>query len=494
MERFEELINKRTASKAGGGEEKAAAQHSRGKMTARERVEYVLDSDSFVEMGTLINLSGAGVITGYGTIENRLVYVISEDFTVNGGILNKKNADKIVDIMNMALKMGAPLIQIFDSVGGDATLGMDIFSSYGRILKLQSKLSGVIPRMSVICGPCTGSAAVSACMSDITIMTKGAELYINPSETIEKQSRTYSDINSYATAEAGSKSGSVQIVAKDDKEAIDKAKKVLAYLPQNNCDIVGFKKSEISLAIDGNLDEMYSSGSSTYKEMIESIADKDTIIDVDNEVDSVIHTSLIKLNGLSVGVIASDNSKSQLINIRACEKAARFVKLCNAFNISILSIVDCKGFVGNAEEEINGLSLYGAKLVFALTEANVPKISLIIGNSIGVAHMVLASKETSFDMVYALPNAVISIGEPEQIVKELYREEILLSSNPKEKEKQLLDTYIKNETSAFKAAELGHIDDVIKPSEGRLTLLKSFDVLQSKREINYPKKHGNVLI
>jgi acetyl-CoA carboxylase carboxyltransferase component len=494
MDYFKELNSKRAASKEGGGIEKTAIQHSKSKMTARERIEYLLDRDSFVEIGALASIKGAGVITGYGTINNRLVYVYSEDFTIAGGLLNTNNTEKILNIMSMALKMGAPLIHILDSLGGDIKEGMMLFKSFGAILKLQSRLSGVIPQISVIAGPCTGTSAISACMSDVTIMTKNAELYMNAVETIETQSRTYSELSTYAKGDTGVKSGSIQMVTEDDKEAIDRVKTILSYLPQNNCEILGFDTVSAEEFIDEEINNLYISEKLTYKDLLKTIADDGLVTEIGNGIDSAIHTSFVNLRGLSVGVISSDSSKSKLINIKDCEKAVKFIKLCNTFNISILSLVDCKGFLGSAEEESKGLSLYAAKLVFALAAANVPKVSLIVGNSIGTGHLALASKETSFDITYAFPSAVISLGEPSQIVNEIYREEILLSDSPKQKEKELFDKVIKEEFSAFKASEEGHVDDIIKPSEARTTLIRAFDMLQSKREVNYPRKHGSVLI
>lgn len=494
MEYFQELNDKRVASSEGGGAEKIAIQHSKGKMTARERIQYLLDKDSFVEVGALANNKRAGVITGYGSVNNRLVYICSEDFTTEGGLLNSNNSEKIVNIMSMALKMGAPLVQVFDSLGGDIKEGIKLFSALGSILRMKTKLSGVIPQIAIVAGPCAGTDAVSACMSDITIMTADAELYMNSVNTIETQSRTYSEDVNYAKADSSIKSGSIQIVTKDDKEAMDKAREVLSYLPQNNCDLLGFNSVSAEEIINSQLDSLYKEGRLNYRDLLASIADEGTYIDIANRMDSSIHTSFIKLRGLSIGVISSESSKAQLINLKDCEKAVKFIKLCNAFNISILSLVDCKGFLASAEEEAKGLSLYAAKLIYTMASANVPKVSLIIGHSVGTGHLALASNATSFDISYALPTAVISLGDPAQVVKELYREEIHLSNSPKEKERDLVEKAVKEEFSALRAAEEGHIDDVIKPSEIKATLIRTFDILQSKREVNYPKKHGSVLI
>ncbi|WP_163195371.1 acyl-CoA carboxylase subunit beta [Clostridium thermarum] len=491
---FDELSNRRAISLEGGRSGKDSIQHSNGKMTARERIEYLIDKDSFVELGLLSKGNGGGVLTGYGTINGSLVYIYSQDITVNGGIMNKSNSEKILNIMNLALKMGAPLIHILDSVGGDINEGMSILSSYGAILNLQSKMSGVIPQISLVCGPCTGAAAISACLSDITIMTKVAELYINSSERIEKQSRTYTEGSKYATAEVGARSGSVQLIADNDKDGLDKIKSTLSYIPRNNRQLMSFEASTMDEVIKNDIDTLYCEGKATYKEILTYIADDNSVFEIDNCMGTDLYTCFIKLRGLSLGVIATDSSRAQGLNIKDCEKAVKFIKLCNAFNISILSLVDCKGFIGSAEEEAKGLSLYAAKLVYALVEANVPKVALIIGNSLGAGHMAFASKDTTFDLTFALPYATICPADPSEMVRYLHGEEIILSDNPKLKEDELLKKFIEKEASALKAAEDGHIDDVIKPSEARITLLRSFDMLQSKRELRYPRKHGSVLI
>jgi acetyl-CoA carboxylase carboxyltransferase component len=491
---FDELSNKRAVSAEGGGMDKSSIQHSNGKMTARERVDYLLDKDSFVELGMLLKGNGGGTLTGYGTVNGNLVYIYSQDFTVNGGVINKSNSEKILNIMNMALKMGAPLIQVLDSVGGDINEGISLLSSYGAILNLQSRLSGVIPQISLVCGPCTGASALSACLSDITVMTKKGELYINSSERIEKESRTYTEGSLYATAEAGARSGSVQLTAEDDREGLDKIKVILSYVPRNNRELLSFDAVVAKEVINNDIDALYVEGKTTYKEILNSISDDKSVFEIDKNFGTSIYTCFIKLRGLSVGVIATDSTKTQGLNIKDCEKAVRFVKLCNAFNISILSLVDCKGFMGSAKEEANGLSLYAAKLIYALAEANVPKIALITGSSIGAGHIAFASKETAFDLSFALPNTVICSAEPLEIVRQLHREEIALADNPKMAESEFLEDFLVNRSSALKAAEDGHIDDVIKPSEVRITLLRSFDMLQSKRELRYPRKHGSVLI
>jgi Acetyl-CoA carboxylase, carboxyltransferase component (subunits alpha and beta) len=408
-------------------------------------------------------MKDAGVVAGYGTVKGKLVYIFSEAFNVRGGLLTDKGTEKILSVMNMALRMGAPLIQILDSVGGDVSLGMKLLASYGSILNMHAKLSGVVPQISIITGPCTGAAVLGACMSDVVIMTAKGELYVNSEETIEKQSRTYSAYGSYATAAAGFKNGSVHMISDDDRSALNTAKKILDYLPQNNLQLPAFSKEEIiEDIIDEEIDKLYAAGELTSKDFISRVVDKESILELNNGFGASIYTAFAKLNGLTIGVMSADSTLASGIDIRDCEKAARFVKMCNTFNISILSLVNVNGFIASAAEESSGLALSAASLVYALVESNVPKVSLIVGRSVGAGHVTFAGKEAAFDMIYALPNATICTGEPEIIVKQLYSEEIKASDNPKERERELIHEYLTEEASVYKAAEFGLIDNIIK--------------------------------
>lgn len=491
MEGFEELNLRRASINSNEDSEKTWKQSN--KSIARKRIENLLDDNSFVEIGSLSQSKGTGVITGYGTINNRLVYVYSQDTAKSGAVINKRNCEKIINILELSLKMGAPIIQILDSAGGDIEEGIQLLSYYSSIFNAQTKLTGVVPQVSVVCGFCIGAAALSACISDLVIMTRDGELSLNSRERIERACGTYSDLDTYAKGVAAGKSGSAEIVVETDVEALEMVRKVLSYLPQNNYAVPSFQVMEAEERLSDEIDDLYLKGKLTYKELIDYIADKDSEVEIDNQMGVKIYTGFIKLRGLSLGVIASKSSDDDYISIKDCEKVVRFVKICNAFNISILVLTDCKGFLPRQQEEAKGEVLYASRLLYVLAQASVPKVSLVVGSSIGLGHIVFASK-SNFDISLSLPATTIAVAEPTEIVKELYRDEIVDSDNPKEREKLLLEKYISEMATPFKAVEEGIIDDIIKPSEARITLIKTFDMLQSKRVLKHHRKHESGLI
>lgn len=495
MDNIENLLKIKEQREKGGGDEKIEAQHNLNKLTARERIETLLDSGSFIEIGSLVNKNGGGVITGYGTIEGRLVYVFSQDYTVEGGSIESSNSRKIVRIMEMALKMGAPVVQIFDSAGAKISSGLEALGAYGAIIKKNTELSGVVPQVAVVAGACTGLASISAAMSDFAIMVEASgELYINSPEKIGEKEAKYVDIDIYGGALSASKNGTAQLTAKDDKEALEVVRKLFGYMPSNNLELAPFGCSEVLSTPDSRLDEIAKEENYDIYEIINIIGDKESFIEINGNFAPEVLTGLMKINGLTVGVMASDKiEKNEGISIRVLEKLARFVKLCSCFNISLLSLVDTKGLAVSLEEERGGLALAASSFVYALAEAKVPKVSLIIGEAYGSAYLAFASKEAAFDITYAWPGAKVAAAEPEGLIKALYREQILEAENPKEKEDELIRNHKDNISNPYIAAEEGYIDDIILPSESRMRLFAVLDMLQSKREISYPKKHGSVL-
>lgn len=496
MDKVDNLIHIIKESLKGGGDSKIEMQHNLHKNTARERLQFILDEGSFIEIGALVQNNGAGVITGYGTVEGKLVYIYSQDYTVDGGAINVVNSNKICNVMDMAVKMGAPLIQVFDSVGAKLSEGLDVLTSYGRVLRKNAKLSGVVPQIAVIAGPCLGIAALSATMSDFTIMIDGSsELSISSSKKLAKEEEKYVDSKMYSSPAKCSENGSIQIVAANDVEAFKTVKKILSYIPSNNMENapIGIKSSNLN-GLNSNLDEMANSEDVNSYEVMKSLADSDSIIELNNNWEPSIITSLAKINGITVGIIANEQKHPISLSIRISEKISRFVKICDCYNIPILSIVDTKGFVVSLTEEQNGLSLHISKMIYALIEATVPKVSLIIGEAYGTGYLALASKEVAFDIAYAWPTAKISVTEPETLIKLLYKDEIIQAENPKIKEQEVILKYMDEVTSPYKAAQKGIIDDIIIPSETKQRIFASIDMLHSKREIKYPKKHGSTLI
>jgi acetyl-CoA carboxylase carboxyltransferase component len=496
MDNVEALKTIKSYSEKGGGTRGIEIQHNFNKLTARERINILLDEGSFIEIGTLVGGSGAGVITGHGTIDGRLVYVFSEDYTVEGGSINVSGSVKVSKVMDMAIKMGAPIIGIYDSVGVKLSEGIDVLGAYGSILGKSAQLSGVVPHISVVAGTCAGTDAICAAMSDFTIMVEGnGEMYINSPEKISEKEAKYIDRNSFGGYLTSSKNGTAVLTAESDREALTVVRKLLAYLPSNNMEITPLGRSEDLIITESRLDEISKEENYDIYELISLIADKDSLLEISGGFYNEVLTGFIKLNGLTVGIIACDKiENNEGLGIQGLEKLTRFVKLCNSFNLPLLSIVDSKGFRISLDEENNGLALWVSKLVYALAEAKVPKVSLIIGEAYGSAYLALASKETSFDIAYAWPSAKVSIGEPQWLAKVLHGDEIINGDNPKEAEKEVVDRYTPVQGSPYSAAEKGYIDDVILPSESRLRLYAVLDMLQSKRELRYPKKHGSVLV
>jgi methylmalonyl-CoA decarboxylase subunit alpha len=496
MDNIENLRNIKEQSEKGGGDHSIEAQHNLNKLTARERIGVLLDEGTFIEIGSLVEKNGGGVITGYGTIKGRLVYVFSQDYTVEGGSVYAANGKKIVRIMEMAMKMGAPIVQIFDSVGAKISNGMEALGVYGCIIKKNAELSGVVPQIAVVAGACTGLAAVSAAMSDFTIMVESSgELYLNSPEKIGQQEIKYVDIDMYGDALNSSKNGTAQLTAKDDKEALEVVRKIFEYVPSNNIELAPISHSEMLNTTDSRIDEVAKEENYDIYEIVNLIGDKDSLLEINGNFRPEVLTGLMKINGLTIGIIASDKiENNEGICIRALDKLTRFVKLCNCFNIPILSLVDTKGFIVSMDEEKRGLVLAVSKLIYTLAEAKVPKLSLIIGEAYGSAYIALASKEAAFDVTYAWPSAKLALVEPEGLIKALHREEILEAENPSEKEAELVKQYKDEITNPYMAAASGYIDDIILPSESRIRLFGVFDMLQSKREISYPKKHGSVLV
>jgi methylmalonyl-CoA decarboxylase subunit alpha len=496
MDNIESLLKIKEQSELGGGISNIEAQHNLNKLTARERINVLLDEGSFIEIGALVDKNAAGVITGYGTIEGRLAYVFSQDYTVEGGSITLSNSKKIVRIMEMAMKMGAPLIQIFDSVGAKLTNGIQALSYYGEIIKKNAEISGVIPQIAIAAGPCTGAAAISAAMSDFTIIVENSgEIYVNSPEKLSEKEINYVGIDAYGDALSSSRSGVCQLTAKDDKEALELARRLMDYLPENNLELVPNDDSSYLLSTEDRLNELAKEENYDIYEIVSLIADKDSLIEINGNFRPEVLTGFLKINGLTVGVMASDKiENNEGLCIKALDKLTRFVKLCSCFNIPILSLVDTKGFAVSFEEERKGLALAISKLMYTLIESRVPKVSIVIGEAYGSAYLALAGKEAAFDVTYAWPSARVSVGEVETLIRTLYGDEILKAENPKEKENDLIDKYKAELTDPYAAAEAGCIDDVILPSESRVRLFGLFDMLQSKREIRYPKKHGSILI
>ncbi len=496
------LNNLRKKASLGGGKEKVQAQHNKGKLTAIERINLLLDPDSFIEIDNFtmdkdVNIHGDSVIVGTGKINNKNVCVYSQDFTVMGGSLSNTAADKICKIMDIAIKTGCPVIGIIDSGGARIQEGVDSLVGYAKIFTKNVRSSGVIPQISIIVGPSAGGATYSPAVTDFIFMVKKiGQMYITGPDVVKQVTGEETTHEELGGSESHMKqSGLAHFVYDSEKECYENVRKLLDYIPQNN-------KEEV-LRIDSNEpasnDEMdsilpgNSSLSYDMKKIIDNIVDKNTFLEIQNEYAKNIIVGFCKINGKNIGLVAQQpNHLAGVLDINASEKAARFIRFCDAFNIPIVSLVDVPGFLPGTDQEHSGIIRRGAKLLYAYAEATVPKISIILRKAYGGAYIVMSSKYLLSDLNYAWPSAEIAVMGPEAAIKLIYRKELKNSKNPKKLEEELLKKYKDEVLSPYRLAEKGYIEDIINPDETRETIIQAIDILENKREILPPKKHGNI--
>ena len=496
------LNNLRKKASLGGGKEKVQAQHNKGKLTAIERINLLLDPDSFIEIDKFtmdkdVNIHGDSVIVGTGKINYKNVCVYSQDFTVMGGSLSNTAADKICKIMDIAIKTGCPVIGIIDSGGARIQEGVDSLVGYAKIFTKNVRSSGVIPQISIIVGPSAGGATYSPAVTDLIFMVKKiGQMYITGPDVVKQVTGEETTHEELGGSESHMKqSGLAHFVYDSEKECYENVRKLLDYIPQNN-------KEEV-LRIDSNEpasnDEMdsilpgNSSLSYDMKKIIDNIVDKNTFLEIQNEYAKNIIVGFCKINGKNIGLVAQQpNHLAGVLDINASEKAARFIRFCDAFNIPIVSLVDVPGFLPGTDQEHSGIIRRGAKLLYAYAEATVPKISIILRKAYGGAYIVMSSKYLLSDLNYAWPSAEIAVMGPEAAIKLIYRKELKNSKNPKKLEEELLKKYKDEVLSPYRLAEKGYIEDIINPDETRETIIQAIDILENKREILPPKKHGNI--
>lgn len=494
MNKLEVFDSLKDTAHLGGGNEKIAMQHNLNKLTARERILTLLDEGSFIEIGAFLSRNGAGVITGYGTIEGRLVFVYSHDYTVDGGTFTKAMASKIVNLLDKAAKVGAPVIQIIDTIGGKLTEGVELLAAYGQVLGRYGKLSGVIPRVSIVCGPCNGIVSMLATMSDITVaVNEVSDLSVSSLDKLISEEKTYIDSSMISDGKASNENGNAHINTCTEEEALEVVRKVISYMPSNNLELPLECDEDYNLNVaQEELDTMVEKDNCSLDEILSSIADENSIIEINSEFATNFKTALIKINGLTVGAIL--NSENKEIDNEGAKKASAFVRLCDSFNISILTLVDTKGASISLEEEKNGLAKNLGRFMYSLIDTKVPKVALIIGEACGLGYEILASKEAAFDVTMAWPTAKVCLTSPVDYIKGIHRNEIFENEDPRQGEKDVVAKYYEEVTSPYAAAEVGIIDDVIRPSESKQRLFAVLDMLQSKREVKYPKSHGTTLV
>ncbi len=507
---IEQLQEKLQLAYLGGGEARIEKQHAKGKLTARERVNYLLDDGSFQEMGALVThrttdfgmekqkFYGDGVITGYGTINGRLVYLYSQDFTVFGGSLSETHAEKIVKIMDMAVKVGAPVIGLNDSGGARIQEGVNSLGGYADIFFRNVQSSGVIPQISAIMGPCAGGAVYSPAITDFTIMVeKSSYMFVtgpNVVKTVTNEDVTSEELGGAYTH--ASKSGVTHLTAQNDIEALESLRKLLSYLPQNNRELTPSVKYKLADELREGLDSIIpESATKPYdiKTVINEIIDTDSFFEIHKEYAENIVVGFARLAGKSVGIVANQPmSLAGVLDVDSSVKGARFVRFCDAFNIPLLVLEDVPGFLPGTDQEWNGIIVNGAKLLYAFSEATVPRITVITRKAYGGAYDVMNSKHIGADMNFAWPTAEIAVMGAKGASEIIFRKEIMSAKDPEAKLKEKEQEYSDKFANPYRAAERGYIDAVISPKNTRRKLIRAFAILEGK-EVDRPKrKHGNI--
>lgn len=510
MSKIDELVDRKQGIQEGGGLDKIEKRHEKGKLFVRERISYLLDEGSFVEVDAFVkhrcssfNMAtveapAEGVITGYGTISGRLAFVYAQDFTVIGGSLGEMHARKICKILDMAVKMGAPVIGINDSGGARIQEGVDALSGYGQIFYRNTRASGVIPQISVIMGPCAGGAVYSPALTDFIFMVdKSSQMFITGPQVIKTVTGEEVSAEQLGGAMTHNRvSGVAHFLADDEKACLDQIKELFNYLPLNNTENPPeYASGDDINRIIAELDDIIPESSNKPYDMrviITKIADNEDFFEVQEHFAANIITGLIRINGKSIGIIANQPKVlAGCLDINASDKASRFIRTCDAFNIPILNFVDVPGFLPGTNQEYGGIIRHGAKMLYAYSEATVPKVTLIVRKAYGGAYLAMCSKDLGADIVYAWPTAEIAVMGPEGAANIIFKKEIDSSLDPVEERRGKIKEYRDEFATPYIAAERGYVDDVIIPSETRKMLAAAFEMLQSKRESALPKKHGN---
>ncbi len=509
MDKNEDLIKRREVIRAGGGEDRIKKQHEDGKLTARERIDLLVDEGTFFEIDDHIKhrstyfgldqkyFPADGIVTGTGQVNGKNVAIFSQDFTVQGGSVGEMHAKKITKIQDIAMKLGIPLIGINDSGGARIQEGVDALYGYGEIFYRNTLASGVIPQITVIAGPCAGGAVYSPAITDFTIMVnKTSKMFITGPEVIKAVTGEDVSQESLGGAEVhNSKSGVAHFIAKDDVDAMEIVKKILSYIPSNNMEMPE-KYDQVGLKVDESLNTMIPASSNKPYDMIEvinKIVDPETFFEVQPKFARSMITGFARINGRSVGIVANQPKVlAGVLDIDSSDKAARFIRFLDAFNIPIITFADTPGFLPGIAQEHGGIIRHGAKLLFAYSEASVPKFTIITRRDYGGAYIAMGSKHLGADLVLAWPTAEIAVMGAEGAANIIFRSEIKASSDPEktriEKVKEYSDTF----SNPYVSASRGYVDTVILPSETRNYLIHGLDAFSSKVEGKPAKKHGNI--
>lgn len=511
MEKLSDLQQRRAYVEQGGGDAKAKKQHDAGKLLARERLAKLLDEGSFVEIDAFVkhrgtdfdmpttDAPGEGVVTGYGTIDGRLVYVYAQDFTVIGGSLGEMHAKKICKVMDMAIKTGAPIIGINDSGGARIQEGIDALSGFGEIFYRNTISSGVIPQISIIMGPCAGGAVYSPALCDFVFMVeKTSKMFITGPQVIKAVTGEDVTAEELGGAQAhASKSGVAHFVSSDEEACFAEVRKLVGFLPSNN-----LTDSEYLAPTDeiNRLSEVLTSivpddNNKSYdvKQVIAEIVDNGEFLEVQKEFAQNIVIGFARMNGSTVGIVANQPKvKAGSLDVDSSDKAARFVRFCDSFNIPIITFTDVPGYLPGADQEFNGIIRHGAKLLYAYSEATVPKINVIMRKAYGGAYIAMSSKHLGADMVFAWPTAEIAVMGPDGAANIIFKNDIANADDPVATRQQMIEEYKDKFANPYIAASRGYVDDVIEPDSTRPRLISALEVLASKRDTRPAKKHGNI--
>ena len=510
MNKSDILNQKLTAAKMGGGQKRSDAQHAKNKLTARERLDLLLDKNSFEEIGALIkhrssdfgmektHFSGDGVVTGFGTIHGRLVYVFSQDFTVFGGSLSETHAEKICKVMDMAMKNGAPVIGLNDSGGARIQEGVVSLGGYADIFYRNTRASGVIPQLSLVMGPCAGGAVYSPAITDFILMVEDTSYMFvtgpNVVKTVTNEEVSAEDLGGASVH--SEKSGVAHLTSNNDLQAIEDIKKLLSYIPQNYEDSAPVIPYTIKDEIRNNLNTVVPENPNQpydIKEVIHCIIDHESFFEIHKDFAPNIVVGFARLAGKSIGVVANQPEYlAGVLDVQSSQKAARFVRFCDCFNIPLLVLEDVPGFLPGTDQEWNAIITNGAKLLYAFSEATVPRITVITRKAYGGAYDVMNSKHIGADMNFAWPSAEIAVMGAKGAAEIIFKNEIKSAEDPKvalaNKEKEYADIF----ANPYRAAERGFIDEVIHPEQTRLKLIKAFAMLENKVDSIPRKKHGNI--
>jgi propionyl-CoA carboxylase beta chain len=501
----------REEARLGGGEQRIAAQHDRNKLTARERVELLLDEGSFVELDAFVThratdfgldderYLGDGVVTGHGRVDGRLVFIYAQDFTVFGGSLSEAHAEKICKVMDLAMSTGAPIIGLSDSGGARIQEGVASLGGYAEIFLRNTLASGVVPQISVVMGPCAGGAVYSPAITDFTVMVDGSSyMFVTGPNVVKTVTHEEIDLEGLGGARVHNEtSGVAHFLAPGEPQALELARTLIGYLPQNNVEPAPRRDEWSAPRVDGAaLDALVpDSPKQSYDmhDVIGGIVDADSFTEVHEHYARNILCGFARVEGRSVGIVAQQPEVlAGVLDIDASDKAARFVRTCDCFNLPLVTLVDVPGFLPGVDQEHRGIIRHGAKLLYAYAEATVPKVTVVTRKAYGGGYIVMSSKHLRGDINLAYPTGEIAVMGPEGAINIVFRDQLEKSDDPTKAKAEMIEHYRDTFANPFKAAESGYIDAVINPEETRPTLIRALEMLKNKQLHNPPKKHGNI--